>query len=29
MQQDDEIRIKVVGTRVDASDIVRFCMALS
>lgn len=24
MQQDDEIRIKIVGLRVDATDIVRF-----
>ncbi len=24
IQQDDEIRIKIVGTRVDATDIVRF-----
>ena len=24
IQQDDEIRVKVVGTRVDATDIVSF-----
>ena len=26
IQQDDEIRIKIVGTRVDAKDIVSACI---
>ena len=29
IQQDDEIRIKIVGTRVDAKDIVSFRAFLS